>query len=189
MVAGEIACFRQRSASCWPATSPCAREGFHPRRKVVGIRRSAYRAYPVCRPIQEWVRARLGNRNKLPSHLRIYGSRHRWKKDVFRLPQEFKRMHCVDRNETILCMVVVRAGAIGKKLLVKLNSPSSSPPARALLPDGSVACPEDPLRETAPSGPRCWQFGTELRKFGRPLPAPSARAAVDQRRTPPYSSG
>src|SRR5438132_11472522 len=90
-------------------------------------------------------------------------------------------MHCVDRNETILCMVVVRAGAIGKKLLVKLNSPSSSPPARALLPDGSVACPEDPLRETAPSGPRCWQFGTELRKFGRPLPAPSARAAVDQR--------
>src|SRR5438132_10055814 len=38
MVAGEIACFRQRSASCWPATSPCAREGFHPRRKVVGIR-------------------------------------------------------------------------------------------------------------------------------------------------------
>ena len=32
------ACFRQRSASYWPATSPCAREGFHPRRKVVGIR-------------------------------------------------------------------------------------------------------------------------------------------------------
>src|SRR5438552_19145777 len=98
-------------------------------------------------------------------------------------------MHCANRNETILFMVVVRAGAIGKKLLVKLNSPSSSPPARALLPHGSVTCPEDPLQETAPSGPRCWQFGTELRKFGRPLPVPSVRAAVHQRLSPPYSSG
>src|SRR2546427_10370171 len=83
MVAGEIACFRQRSASCWPATSPCAREGFHPRRKVVGIRVEA-----LIELIQFVGLFRSGctpgsaTGIKLPSHLRIYGSRHRWKKDV-----------------------------------------------------------------------------------------------------------
>jgi hypothetical protein len=59
------------------------------------------------------------------------------------------------------------------------NSPSCS--ARALLPHGSVACLADPLRETVRLGPRCWQFGTGLRKLGRLLPAPSVRAAADQR--------
>src|SRR5437016_4289610 len=49
----DNACFRQRSASCWPATSPCAREGFHPRRKVVGIRVEAltHKVYDYIAPV------------------------------------------------------------------------------------------------------------------------------------------
>src|SRR5437016_14079181 len=110
MVAGEIACFRQRSASYWPATSPCAREGFHPPRKVVGIRVEAlieliqfvglFRS--GCAPGSATGISCL--RISVSTGADIVG-----KRMVFRLSQAFKRMHFVDRIATIAFMVVVRA--------------------------------------------------------------------------------